>query len=60
MGLGGDNAWRFGPLEKYRLSLGHYDSAFRLRPYASSEAPATLARVRLQAIAGGATTAFTQ
>lgn len=37
MGVGGDNAWGFWPLERYRLPLARYEFSFRLKPFRAGE-----------------------
>lgn len=44
MGVGGDNAWGFWPLEQYRLPLGPYGYSFLLRAFGPEEDPAEFAR----------------
>jgi beta-galactosidase len=46
MGVGGDNAWGFWPLDEYRLPLQRYAYSFRLHPLAAGDDPAEVARYR--------------
>jgi beta-galactosidase len=48
MGVGGDNSWRFWPLEQYRLPLKPYAYSFRLRPFTAGEVPEDLARLAIE------------
>jgi beta-galactosidase len=51
MGVGGDNAWGFWPLEKYRLPLARYTYSIRLRAFGGRDDPAEFARLALPATA---------